>query len=347
MVLRWQRDLQQCRDVPDDNPSGQAVIAIGSVLVSHADPDGRHCRPAIRTVMELARASQRTVQMSLDWLIEHGWLEVTRKAPRRSTEYRLIIPVYADGHTADQSSVYADGHTADEARVCRGVSLVYAHGHTDLRTSVPKEEEEDDEETSGVGGETSHDMQEVTREIGRAMKRSIGSRPLTEALARAKSITGWSNVALGAYCIEKLRSRMASGAKVGDPSAWLTTDLKKIDDTTVPSPAMGWAEAFFDLDAFDRTWRLAVEKAACEADEEADYTGSPWGCFEQRLMKAELISEGDSVIEWWLVRAADYQGFAQYARMVLMLPQFRQLSGASIPPFVRAPADHQAEGEQS
>ena len=320
MALRWQRLLQQCREVPDDNPSGQAVVAIAAVLVSHADPDGRHCRPAIDTVVREARASKRTALLALAWLTEHGWLEVTRKVSRRPTEYRLIIPVGADEHLPDGSSwVPTSTYQGNSVGAVVG-AVVGAREHHDLLTSESFSEGEEDEEEGvtpvagapvappeAVGG---IDVQAIASDIAAAVGASIGLERLGPALVGAKTRTGWGNEVLATYCVVKLRH---NEARVREPSAFLATDLDLwVNAETVPSPRMILAAVEADLDAVDRTREVEA------AEEGRVYHYEAAIRFDDRLIQAGLIKDdGRARPRPWDVKEADVERFTQVARSVL------------------------------
>jgi hypothetical protein len=285
------------------------VIAVALILATYADPDGRHCRPAVETIVWQAGVTKRTVRTVLAWMVEHGWLEVTRRTGTSPTEYRLTIPVGADDehlaggapeHQQKESPVVLTSTSGNGSAGALAGARGGALEHPDLRTSEALAEEEEEERSARSADAAlatrpngSVDIKAITSVIGAATGRPIGSSNLTAALLKAKSVTGWSDVALAAYCIEKLR-----GHDVRDLSAWLTTDLKRLDANTVSSPFMAVAELLTDLAALDQGWR---QQQHDQGVHEPDHAASPLGCFKKRLYETNAMQDYREVPPWWKV----------------------------------------------
>jgi hypothetical protein len=260
MKLDWFQALRQCRDIPRDSPRRVSVIAVAGVLMGYADADGSNCFPAIRTIRAEAGVSQLTVELVLAWLTDHGWLAVTRKVSRRSTVYKLIIPlgaVYHEGGTPDQVAVYHEGGTPGEAGVSLGVPMVYHGGGTYsvLRTPL-KEEEEGGEsasarsavaplaalsndgrtESQGDGDVVDEAVIKLAAAIAAGADVSLdpGLKGLGREMVEAKARAGWDDDTLLRHCVQTLtRAR-----RLDDPTAFLAHHLRtRVTATTQQPPA--------------------------------------------------------------------------------------------------------------
>jgi hypothetical protein len=167
-------------------------------------------------------------------------------------------------------------------------------------------------------------VQAVIADIGAALRISIGSDRLAAALANARSVTGWSDAALAAYCFEKLRDRRK---KVDLPSAWLATDLARLDARKVPSPRMAVAVVLADFKGCHEDWRTEQ----IQEGNDPDSTFGPLDRFEEELIKAELVKDDAGIPPWWKVEEADIEQVAHWARLVIGLFELRRFPVPSPP----------------
>ena len=315
MVLRWQRALRQWRDIPRENPPRYAVIAVALIMASHADPDGRHCRPAIDTIRWQAGVSKRTVVLALEWLVEHGWLEVVRKLSRRPTEYRLIIPVGAEGHPPNETPWVPTSTTGNGSVGAVVGAVVGALEHYDLRTSEERSDEEEEDVRNARSADAalaaheevmtmmvSDDVQAICSDIGAAVGVSLDMRLLSRPIVGAKARTGWRNGKLAAHCVDKLQRH-----KPGEPSVWLATVLSRVHADIVASPLMELAEVIADVCALDGA-SLDVQKL---------------------LVRVGLIEDYDDIPPWWKVPEDQVVRFTVAARG--MLASFKTGPVSSVP----------------
>jgi hypothetical protein len=299
------------------------VIAIAGVLLNYADPDGRHCRPAIETIRWQAGVGERTVVLVLAWLLDNGWLEVVKRTRTRPTEYRLTIPVGADEHLAGtapeqdqmESPVLPGNRTGNGPGPVAGPVAGTAPQQDDLRTSVVTTEEDEEEESFAPSADApvaplkapTINVKAITADIGRELNDSIGSNQLTAALIHANTVRGWRDAELTAYGVDKLRQN----PQAKNRSAWLATDLMRVDANTAASPRMELAQVLADLHATDHTWREVA------ADGNPDATGGPLERFEDMLVKAGVIKEGHNAPSLWGFKDTDIAKATTVAGFVL------------------------------
>lgn len=72
-----------------------ADYAIARALGDYGNKDGTRCRPGTERLAADLRCTGKSVQRSLDWLAEHGWIHLENRGIRRrgeANEYRLTIP---------------------------------------------------------------------------------------------------------------------------------------------------------------------------------------------------------------------------------------------------------------
>ena len=312
--LVWFEALRKFRDIPRDSPSRYAVIVVGSILMGYADPDGRNCCPSIHTIIEEAGVSERTVMLVLSWLVEHDWLVVFRRVSRRPTIYRLTIPVPAEEQVPEETP-YPPRSRYQEKPVPAVVPAVVPNPEqedSEVRTSSEEEEESADAPSAyapvaalqnhtppldlfsdgmivpdqGQGDPWSEDesVSDVAEQIAAHSRCSIEYSRLGPALDLAKKRTGWSGDALAVYCVEKLK---AQGRRVRNPSAFLVTDLGRLDDQIVPSPRMELAGVLIEL-----------------VDVQVEAMGTP------AYVPASLPDD----LDCWSVDAANIEGIARMAR---------------------------------
>lgn len=91
IALTWLRSLAHA-ERPPAKPSATAVLAVGTVLVAHADPNGANCYPSMVTIAELAGVDKHTVISAVRWFRDHGWLELVGKQRYGQHVYRLVMP---------------------------------------------------------------------------------------------------------------------------------------------------------------------------------------------------------------------------------------------------------------
>jgi Helix-turn-helix domain len=316
IVLLWQRLLPQCRDIPIESPPRYAVVGVGAVLVSHCDPDGRHCRPAIGTIEREVGVSERTVVLALAWLVEHGWLEVTRKVARRPTEYRLTIPVTA----LEQLPLAALEQVPDNPVPAVVPAVVPALEQYDLRTSERSEEEDEEEEKSAwrpsgayvastpVPPEVKAICTEVARLVGVSLDASRLAPAMTAALARTK----WNGGTMTGYCVDKLKT-----AKWHHASAFLAADLQGLTSDTVPSPRMKLAGVLAELEVANRPY------VNHDGDPNVE-SNTPWDRFERLLVQVGLIEEDEACPKWWQAPEGKVQRIAALAHTAVVAIQNRE-----------------------
>jgi Helix-turn-helix domain len=304
MVLKWQRALKACRSIPTEKPPRYAVLAVALVLVGYSDPNGRHCRPGVGTIVWEAGISKRTVVLALDWLAEHGWLEIVKRTGTSPTEYRLVIPA---GAQEDQSGTAPEQDQNDSPVVLQSTSRNGAGGapagalagaleHPNLPTSVAPKGAEEEEEcfapcAAGAAPVAAHqeeamplddDVLAICADIAAGAGVLVEAGRLAQPLAEAKRRAGWNRGEVGAYCVEKVKRN-----KPRDPTAWLATDLtKRVSAHTVKSPRMQLAGVMADLEAiraYDLAGFLPLERL--------------WS----NLIDAGVIKEGDA-LHWWAIK---------------------------------------------
>ena len=97
---------------------------------------------------------------------------------------------------------------------------------------------------AGIVEAIDDDVLAIVQTIAKQVGTSLDAKRLGPPLVTAKARTGWGDDALAVSCVEKLRHL---GRKVRDRSAFLATDLARLDGDTVPSPRMRLAELMHDL----------------------------------------------------------------------------------------------------
>ncbi len=324
IVLRWQSELFRCGDLPTDNPSPQAVVAVAAVLVTLADADGRNCRPSIETIMRLAHASKRTVKMALGWLVAHRWLAVTRQSRTRPTVYRLMLAGGAEEHPQENAPGVPTGTTNCKAGGADGGADGGAVEHPDLRPPTPPEEEGggvlslssanapvaaplstvphellagDGQQSSG--GTLDPEASGAALELSGFLSESIDAAVIRTGWHSAKAITGWSYRMLLAYIGPKVKQQR----NVRDPSRWIATDLStRVSAACQPTPRMAYAAALDELDVVARQVWQKDPDACCPRDVFVDLLR------EHRMLPGDsgeppepLELDGDA----WMRQAAD------------------------------------------
>jgi hypothetical protein len=348
-VWRWLDAVEELSRVDEELTTAQrgAIRLVAEKRARVADPDGRNCWPSQTTLAEFACVTRDSVRFADGWLVRVDLMVMTRRAGRGvSRRYRLELPPALDdredGHSSDGKmtveTVNQDqlDDRLDDRLVDRG------DGHNRLPTTVREEEEEEEEEGASARSAVAplaapqttmiedlfsdgpvvvvdqaphHDVGDPALEqqmkamalvIGRAAGVSLEARQLVPALIAAQRRTGWSDYVLQTYCIEKLKR----GAKrIVVPSAFLATDLGRIDGGTLPSPQMEYAGLIDEMDAFDLTYNAHGELPNSE---------NPLYLFERELERAGLIDDPDADLpEPWTMTGGKLEQFDAVVRQVL------------------------------
>ena len=104
LVLKWMVALIE--DLVDEQPGNHTrIVAIGSALVTHANPDGTRCRPGIRRLALETGQHFGRAQEAMTWLTDHGWLTFVRRVARGGREFTLTIPQRSGEGNASRSAV--------------------------------------------------------------------------------------------------------------------------------------------------------------------------------------------------------------------------------------------------
>jgi hypothetical protein len=318
IVLRWQKVLQECGDVPSNSPPRYAVVAVSAVLVSFADSDGRNCRPAIETIVRMAGVSKRTVVLVLDWMVEEGWLRVTAKISRRPTVYRLVTPVGADEHLR----LGDVEHLPDEPVGAVVGAVVGAPEHQNLRPPSTNERGREGAVVRSVYTpltappvdlfsdevEVDHDMvRRIAYAIASEAGREIEAPRLGPALMAAKArVSDWNEQDFVDHCVKKLLQHDPPF-----PTGFLVADLGRVQGGTVP-PRVARRKVYADL-----VEQLDDLGKKLDPDGHFPIDDLPGVRFENLLAEAGLIGEDDGRPLTEQVPADQLDQFIKLARRAL------------------------------
>jgi hypothetical protein len=136
-------------------------------------------------------------------------------------------------------------------------------------------------------------------EIGRAVGFAPKLGVLGPALAEARASTRFSEGQLVAYAFDLLRR---NGRKVRDPSSFLATDLRRLDDNVLPSPRMTYAGLIDQLEDLDD--RLHADAGVLIR-------------FESRLGEGMALGNDDGYPAPWEVEGAALEVASRIAREVV------------------------------
>lgn len=197
-VLQWQKALTEELAALDTIPNHSSIVAVGAVLVTHADPDGSNCRPGSRRVSRLAGLHTSTVNAAIKWMHDEGWLEfVGRLNPYAPNEYRLQIPVRASSaHDTEPDvrapSAHDDEHRARMSRAsCAGLCAGPCADHPRKPPTSAQEVEEEDAERVSADADTPSAGSTNGRPDKATIRRVVDSVP-----AKYRTATDWQNIDL-------------------------------------------------------------------------------------------------------------------------------------------------------
>jgi hypothetical protein len=335
MTRRWLTAVQQ------DEELSKVAVHIAAAMFLFADNDGRHCYPSVETIVRRSRYTERWVRIGISDLTSAGYLKLARKANQhRPNEYALLIPETAEtveptvrvvvSATPDAAQGGSECNPCDEPGVTPGVAPGVALTTPYLRPPSDNEEEEESAsarfadaslaalstnpesfpdlfsdaeaeraEDAADGEESETAVWSIARHIAEGGRVPIDARRIGKALLEAQARTGWSDLVLATYCVDKLRH---GGRRIREASAFLATDLGRVNGDTMLTPRMRLAVMYDRLDALDdkldcagRSESVAVtfEQLQIEAgllDENALDPLQPWDVKDTQLKQAEQLA---------------------------------------------------------